>query len=136
MPNRQPELSGAAGTTGDVVLKVQPASDGDDAELAELTQRLRSRLLGLDVDAVDPIADTSPPAEGAKGLEALAGWLAVRLGKEALRQVIGQVVEWATRTNHTVEISYQGDTLKVTGVTSDQQERLINDFLDRHAPRS
>jgi hypothetical protein len=68
-------------------------------------------------------------------LETLVGWLAVRLGKEALRQVIGEVIEWATRTNHTVEISYQGDSLKVSGVTSAQQERLINDFLDRHAPR-
>lgn len=138
MPNRQPELSGAAGggpgAAGDVVLRVQPASDGDDAELADLTRRLRSRLLDLDVDAVDPVADTSP-TEGAKGLETLVGWLAVRLGKEALRQVIAGVIEWATRTNHTVEISYQGDSLKVSGVTSAQQERLINDFLDRHAPR-
>lgn len=138
MPSGQPELPGAAdgvpGMTGDVVLRVQPASDGDDAELADLTQRLRSRLLDLDVDAVDPVADTSL-TEGAKGLETLVGWLAVRLGKEALRQVIGEVIEWATRTNHTVEISYQGDSLKVSGVTSAQQERLINDFLDRHAPR-
>lgn len=139
MPKRQLEPSGSAdgapSTAGDVVLKVQPASDGDNADLAELTQRLRTRLLDLDVDAVDPVADISP-AEGAKGLETLVGWLAVRLGKEALRQVIGEVVAWATRANHTVEVSYQGDSLKVSGVTSAQQERLINDFLARHAPRS
>jgi len=138
MPSRQPERSGEAvdapGSAGDVVLKVQPVSDGDDAELADLTQRLRSRLLDLDVDAVDPVADTSP-AEGAKGLETLVGWLAVRLGKETLRQVIGEVIEWATRTNHVVEIRYRDELIKVNGVTSTQQERLINDFLDRHAPR-
>jgi hypothetical protein len=126
--SRQPELS------GDVVLRIQPASDGDDVELANLTQRLRAQLLDLDVDGVSPVADTSQQ-EGAKGLETLVGWLAVQLGKEGLRKVIGGVVEWATRTSHTIEIMYQGDSLKVTGVTSAQQERLINDFLARHPSR-
>ena len=138
MANQQPDLSGVARgvlpKAADVVLRVQPWSDGDDAELADLTQRLRTRLLDLDVDAVDPVADISP-AEGAKGLETLIGWLAVRLGKEALRTVIGEVVDWATRAGHTVEVSYDGDSLKVSGVTSAQQERIINDFLARHAPR-
>jgi hypothetical protein len=118
--------------TDALVLQVEPAAGGDDQELADLTQRLRARLLDLDVDSVDPIADPSEP-EGSKGLETLIGWLAVRLGKEALRKVVGEVVEWATRTGHTVEVSCGGDVLKVTGVTSAQQERIINDFLSRHS---
>ena len=138
MASQQPELSGIGhdlpGHTADVVLRVQPRPDGDDAELASLTQRLRTRLLDLDVDAVDPVADTSRP-EGAKGLETLIGWLAVRLGKEALRTVIGGVVDWATRTNNTVEITYQNESLKVSRATAAQQERLIDDFLTRNAPR-
>jgi hypothetical protein len=137
MVSRQPEPSGAARgdpqTTGDVVLRIEPASDGDDAELATLTQRLRIRLLDLDVDSVDPIPDPAQP-EGAKGLETLIGWLAVRLGKEVLGKVIGGVVDWALRTNHTIEIIYHGESLKVSGVTSAQQERLIDEFLARHAP--
>ena len=81
----RPKPSDAAGgvprTAGDVVLEVQPASGGDDAELADLTRRLRTRLLDLDVDAVDPVAGPSP-AEGAKGLETLVGGPAmVRLGE-------------------------------------------------------
>jgi hypothetical protein len=138
MVNQQPDLSGVARgvppKAADVVLRVQPWSDGDDTELANLTQRLRTQLLELDVDAVDPVSNTSQP-EGAKGLETLIGWLAVRLGKEALRTVIGEVVDWATRTNHTVEVCYQGKSLKVSGVTSAQQERIINDFLTGHASR-
>lgn len=137
MANQQPDLSGVARgvppKAADVVLRVQPWSDGDDAELANLTQRLRTQLLDLDVDAVDPVADTSQP-EGAKGLESLIGWLAVRLGKEGLRTVIGAVVDWATRTGHSIEVSYDGESLKVSGVTSAQQERIIDDFLTRHAP--
>jgi len=138
MASRQPEKSEAAyggpHAVGDVLLQIEPGPGGDDAELTELTQRLRTQLLDLDVDGVDPVSDTSQP-EGAKGLETLIGWLAVRLGTEVLRNVIGGVVEWATRTNHTVEITYDSESLKVSGVTSAQQERLINDFLARHAPR-
>jgi hypothetical protein len=118
---------------GAVVLQLEPPAGSGDEELTELTQLLRARLLDLDVGSVDPIADTSKP-EGSKGLEPLIGWLAVRLGKEALRTVVGAVVEWATRTSHVVEVSYGGDVLKVTGVTSAQQERVINDFLARHSP--
>lgn len=117
-----------------LVLQVQLAPDGDDEELAELTRRLRTHLLDLDVDSVDPVADTSAP-EGAKGLETLIGWLAVRFGKEGLRTVVAAVASWATRTGHDVDITYGGDTLKVSGVTSEQQERVINDFLAHHAPR-
>jgi hypothetical protein len=56
------------GTVGELILRVQPAPDGDDDELAELTRRLRVQLLGLDVDSVDPMAD-STDSGGAKGLE-------------------------------------------------------------------
>ena len=138
MANRPNEPSGDTRSvlpaTADVILRVQPSSDGDEAELANLTRRLRTQLLDLDVDSVDPVTDASQPA-GAKGLETLIGWLAVRFGKEGLRTVVGAVVDWAARTNHSIEITYGNDMLKVSGVTSAQQERLINDFLTRNAPR-
>jgi hypothetical protein len=122
------------GTTA-LVLVVQPTADEDDEELAELTSRLRAQLLDLDVDAVDPVTDERA-AERGKGLEALIGWLAVRLGKEGLRSVLAAVVTWATRTGHTVEISYGSGKLKITAATPEQQERLVNDFLARHSPGS
>jgi hypothetical protein len=116
-----------------LILQIQPTSDGDE-ELAKLTQRLRSQLLDTDVDSVEPLTDTADP-ERTKGLDGLVGWLAVRLGTEGLRAVVGTVVSWATRTGHSVEVNYGGDVLKVSGVTSAQQERLINDFLAHHASR-
>jgi hypothetical protein len=118
-----------------LVVQVQQLPDGDDEELSELTQQLRAHLLELDVDSVDLVAGTSPPG-GAKGLETLIGWLAVRFGKEGLRTVIAAVAGWAARTRHDVEMTWDGDTLKVSGVTSAQQERIISDFLARHAPRA
>jgi hypothetical protein len=47
--------------------------------------------------------------------------------------VVGAVVSWATRTGHSVEVTIEGETLKVNGVTSAQQERIINEYLARHA---
>jgi hypothetical protein len=116
-----------------LVLKIESAADEDDEELAEQAGRLRAQLLSLDVDSVDRVADDQQ-VEGAKGLEALIGSLAVRLGVEGLRTVVSSVVAWASRTGHNVEISYGGDTLKVSGVTSAQQERIIDDFLAHHSP--
>jgi hypothetical protein len=118
-----------------LVLKVRPTTDEDDEELAEQAGRLRAQLLDLDVDSVDRVPDDQQIG-GAKGLETLIGWLTVRLGSEGLRTVVAAVIAWASRTGHNVEISYGGDTLKVTGVTSAQQERIINDFLAHHSPNS
>ena len=134
-PERSDAMSAASQTPADVILQVQGDSDEDDVQIARLTQRLRALLLDLDVVSVDPLTD---PAEGvgAKGLGTFIGWLTVRFGQEGLRTVVAAVVNWATRSGHTVEVVYGGDVLKVSGVTSAQQERLIDDFLARHAPRS
>jgi hypothetical protein len=115
----------------DLTIRVQPSADGDDDEVAEITRRLRGELLDLDVESADPIAGPSAPG-GAKGLETLLGWIAVRLGKEALPPVVRAVVNFATRSGHKIEITIDGDTLKVNGVTSAQQERIIDEFFDRH----
>lgn len=117
-----------------VTIEVLPAADDPD-ELAALTTRLRSELLETDVDAVEPLDDASAPPGDAKGLGTLAGWLLVRLATTAhLRELVASVRGWAARTNRAVEITWDGDVLKVTGVTSEQQERLIDAWLARHAP--
>lgn len=72
--------------------------------------------------------------EHAKGLGILAGWLVVQFGSiSGLRAVVDVVRGWAARTHRVVEVSYGGDVLKVTGVTSEQQERIIDAWLARHA---
>ena len=87
----------------------------------------------MDVDSVEPLTENAG-SDREKGLEALVGWLAVRFGTEGLRAVVGGVVSWATRTGHSVEVTYGDDVLKVSVVTSAQQERLVDDFLAHHAP--
>ena len=90
-------------------------------------------LLDLEVESINPVAK-STEADGGKGLGTVIGWLAVQVGTlESLRSVIAAVVGWATRTGHTVQVNYGGDQLVVKGVTSAQQERIIDSFLARHA---
>src|SRR5262249_15977167 len=62
---------------------------------------------------------------GAKGLGTLAGWLVVQFGTlDGLRAALAAVRGWSARTGRTVEVSIGGDVLKVTGVTSGQQEQI------------
>ncbi|MFC6022242.1 hypothetical protein ACFP2T_39560 [Plantactinospora solaniradicis] len=123
----------------DLVVRVIPADgdqeDGEREELAGLARRLRAELLDLDVELVEPLTEDTAP-EGAKGLSSLAGVLGVRLGVAGLRVVVARVREWASRNGRTVEVTIDGDTVKVTGATAQQQEQLVNVWLARHAPGS
>ena len=128
-------MSGYGGTSSDADLLVQvlPPAETDDDELTELALLLRDDLLDLEVSAVEPVTEGPAPG-GSKGAVAtVAGWLAVRLGPEALRMVVSRIVAWASRSNASVEVSLGGDVLKVTGVSRAQQDRLIEDWISRHS---
>jgi hypothetical protein len=116
-----------------LILQVRPTVEDDASDLAELAGRLRTELLDLDVQGVDPLSGAAVPSR-AKGVAAVAGWMAVRLGTEALRTVLAKVADWVTRNDRVVEVSYEGDTLKLGRATREQQEKIINDWLARHPP--
>jgi hypothetical protein len=117
--------------SGGLVLQVCPAPEDDAGGLAELAGMLRGELLDLDVSAVEQLHDEAVPP-GAKGVAAIAGWLAVQLGPEALRAVLAKVADWVTRNDRLVEVSYGGDTLKLGRATREQQEKIIDGWLARH----
>jgi hypothetical protein len=119
------------GSSGELVLQVCPTPGDDAGELAELAGGLRGELLDLDVQGVDRLPDEPTPS-GAKGVAAIAGWLLVQLGPEALRVVLAKVADWATRNDRVVEVSYEGDTLKIGRATRQQQEKIIDGWLARH----
>jgi hypothetical protein len=117
-----------------LILQVLPLADSDTEELADLAGGLHAELLDVDAAAVAALTAEEAP-EGAKGLGTLAGWLLVQFGNlDGLRAVLAVVRGWASRTGRTVEVSIGGDTLKVTGATSQQQETIINAWLARHGP--
>jgi hypothetical protein len=119
-----------------LILHVVPGQDSDAEELADLANQLRAELLEMDVASVAPLtADEAP--EGAKGIGQLAGWLVAQLGTlEGLKPLVAAVIRWAARTQRTVEISVDGDTLKVSAATAQQQEEIINAWLARHETRA
>lgn len=119
----------------DVLMLQVLAARGEDAEeLDDLTAMLREELLELDVAAVEPIPQDPPPI-GTKGVvAALSGWLAVHLGPAALKAVLNALTEWAGRNRRTIEISLNGNTLKLTGVSADAQSRIIEEYLARQPP--
>ncbi len=119
------------GKSDELVLQVCADSEDDAEDLLDLAGLLRGELLELDVSAIDLLADGDVPP-GAKGAAAVAGWLAVQLGPEALKSVLAKVAEWATRNNRKVKITLDGDTLEVEGVTQEEQARIIDGWLARH----
>jgi hypothetical protein len=112
---------------------VDSATDGDQEDVAILVGRLRAELLDLDVDAVEPASEESVP-DGAKSATGLAGMLTLRLGRAGLKAVFAKLRDWVARNGRSVEVTIDGDTVKVTGATLEQQEKLINVWLARHAP--
>ena len=120
---------------GELVMQVVPLADSDAEELADLAGQLRAELLGVDDASAGPLPVGAVP-EAAKGLDGtLIGWLLVQFGTpDGLRAVLAAVRGWTSRTGRTVEVSIGEDALKVTGVTSRQQEQIIDAWLARHGP--
>ena len=120
----------------EVALFIAAEADADEQELAELTDQLRRDLLDLDVEAVDPASvGRAPP--GTKGLDALAiGGLVVRLARSTgvLTAVVGTIQSWLSRQRgRRVRIEMDGDSIEVTGISSHDQQRLIDAWIARHA---
>lgn len=118
-------------------LRVDARGDADAEEVAEIASQLRRELLDLDVEAVE-LARAGPAPAGSKAVDVLAvGTLLITLAKSSgLAAVVGAVQSWLSgRHQRSVKIEIGGDTLEVTGVTSDEQRRLIDDWIARHTDR-
>jgi hypothetical protein len=125
-----------AGEQAQLAAVVDAGADSDAEELAELTRRLRGQLLELDVDAVQPATGGEAPA-GSKGVELLAiGGLVIQFAmkSEVLKSVVDATTAWLGRQQgRSVKLTLDGDTLEVTGVSSDEQRRLVDLWVARHA---
>jgi hypothetical protein len=116
---------------------VDAGPDYDAEELLELSQGLRGELLELDLGAIGLASDGGAPG-GAKGAELLAfGGLAIPLiglRSPILRAVVDTTVAWLGRQQaRSVKLTLDGDTLEVTGASSDEQSRLVEQWIARHA---
>lgn len=89
----------------------------------------------MDVDAVELLTEDNVP-EGAKGLATLAGALAVRVGEAGLKTVLAKILDWVLRNGRTVEATIDGDTIKLTNATREQQAAVLDAWFARLAAPS
>ena len=108
---------------------------GDAQEVEQDVQRLRRELLALDVEDVRPPAGgPAPPGARSPGAAELGALVVTLLGTPGLLPVtIATIRDWlGRRPDRTVEITLDGDTLKLTGASREEQKQLVGAWLSRH----
>jgi hypothetical protein len=118
-------------------IQVELGPDADDEEVAEATLQLRCELLDLDVDSVDlPTAGQPPPGTRGVELAALGALLVSVTQSQLLAPVLAAVRSWLGGSpQRSIKLELEGDTLELTGISSTEQRRLVDEWLQRHTPR-
>ncbi len=108
--------------------------DADAEAVAEATSQLRRELLELDVDSVDaPHSEDPPPGSRAVDVAALGALVVTFAQSGLLGSVVDTVRSWLARSRQgTIKLELGGDVLELTGVSSEEQRRLTDEWLRRH----
>lgn len=116
-------------------LEIGLEPDADPAELEAAASQLRQELLELDVEAVGVPAGEPAPRDS-RGIDAgVLGTLLVAAGRGAIGPIVQAIQSWvARRSSRSVKLTIENDSLELTNVSSEDQRRLIESFLARHAP--
>jgi Effector Associated Constant Component 1 len=127
------------GENGGSRLGVQVGLGPDDEPeaVAEATLQLRRELLELDVDSVE-LARAGAPPPGTRAVDFIAlGSLVVTVANSGLLNgVVAAIRSWlAGRPQRSIKLELDGDVLELTGVSSEEQRRLADAWLRRHARR-
>lgn len=120
--------------TTQLILKIDAGPEADAEELEELTRKLREELAELDVKAVD-LVRAEAPARAKVDDPATWGMLLVALTASGgvITTLISTLQSWLTRhERRSVTLEIEGDKLEVTGISSEEQQRLINAWVSRH----
>ena len=119
-----------------VTLSINLAGPDDDAEeVAEATLQLRRELLDLDIEAVDmPPAGEPPPGTRAAELVAFGVLMVTVAETQLLPSVVAVVRSWLSRSRQrSIRLELGGDVLELTGLPSDEQRRLTDEWLRHHS---
>lgn len=110
--------------------------DADAAELDAATLQLRADLLELDIESVERPTTLPPP--GARSAEvALLGTLVVTAGQQAILTLGRVLSDWLSRgPKRTVKLQLDDDLIELSNVSGEDQRRLLDAFLARHASGS
>jgi len=112
---------------------VDPAID--EEALDRVTRNLRSALSYPDIAHVELVRDDTLPPDAKSGEAFVVGALLATLAQQpgALNVVVNTVRDWLSgHASRSVELRIGRDTLTVKGVSSRDQRRVIDAFLERH----
>lgn len=115
-----------------VTLDAEPDTDAEDLE--RLTRQLREELSEMDVQA-DWMTGGPAPVNTKAGDLITWGTLLLTLAASggAITTLINVLQAWLTRHDRRcVTLEVNGDKLQVTGITSAEQQRLIDAWVRRH----
>ena len=118
-----------------LLLNLDAGPEADDEELAEFTEKLREELLELDIQTIDYVSVGEAPARAKSGEPIILGKLLLTLAASGgvLTAILNVLQDWLTRyEERSVTLEIEGDKLQVTGISSEEQQRLINAWLTRH----
>ena len=119
------------GEAMEVLAEVLSEENEDGEDTSMWATQLLAELADVDGTTVDPLPGEE--REGSKGLGTVAGRLLAKLsGASSLRALVDVVRAFASRTGRTVEVTIDGDTLKVTGASREVQQLAIESWLARH----
>ncbi len=124
------------GETVEVRLRIDPGSDADEGEMEVLTRRLLDELKNLDIDTVEVMVSESAPADAKSGDVFSWGSLILTLAASGglLSTVVNAAQQWLSRTQgRSITLEIDGDRLEVQGISSEEQKRLVDTWLSRHA---
>jgi hypothetical protein len=113
---------------------VKVEEGGADTErLQELTEGLRAELLELDVEDISGVREgEGPPGSRAVDMAAVGALLVSMKGSmQLLGHLVVAVRSWLARSSaeRTIELTIGDKTLRMTNASSDQQDRLIEEFI-------
>jgi hypothetical protein len=122
-----------------LAVRLQVGDDVHDEEYTRLAGLLRRELLRLDVADVRRRSEGEAP-EGARSVDVeTLGTLLVSVAStaRALRVVVTTINAWLgrSRSARSAVIEVDGDVLVVQGVSEEAQNRLIDDWIVKHAQR-
>jgi hypothetical protein len=105
----------------------------DDSDQGEqLLRRLAVDARDLDVGSVR-FEQAAPPADEPKSGQALAEWVSVVVtAAPTLLDVLRLARDWALRSSRSVQVRIGDDELVLSHVSDHQQDKIINEFFDRH----
>jgi hypothetical protein len=121
---------------GAAALGIQVVGVGeDDLELEEATLQLRRELIELDVEGVEA-RSYGDPGPGVRSVDLIGlGSLVVNVVQsEAFKEVVTAIISWLGRRRQgAVKLEVNGDVLELTGLSSQEQRRVCDEWLRRNA---